>query len=103
LTLCQLHSSPPALLQPAKVACVEYPREPGKDEQYAWVCLYKAVAVADALLGARAQVGWRARACAGPGHDGGGRTDGVKWLLAPARSSRLLPPVPLPAGCSGAL
>jgi hypothetical protein len=46
-----------ALLQPAKLACIEYPREPSKDEAYAWVCLYKAVWVADAVLGMRAQVG----------------------------------------------
>jgi hypothetical protein len=45
------------LLQPAKLACIEYPREPSKDEAYAWVCLYKAVWVADAVLGMRAQVG----------------------------------------------
>jgi hypothetical protein len=45
------------LLQPAKLACIEYPREPSKDESYAWVCLYKAVWVADAVLGMRAQVG----------------------------------------------
>ncbi|WIA33826.1 hypothetical protein OEZ86_006935 [Tetradesmus obliquus] len=42
-------------LQPAKLACIEYPREPSKDEAYAWVCLYKAVWVADAVLGMRAQ------------------------------------------------
>jgi hypothetical protein len=45
------------LLQPAKLACIEYPREPSKDEAYAWVCLYKAVWVADAVMGMRAQVG----------------------------------------------
>jgi hypothetical protein len=45
------------LLQPAKLACIEYPREPSKDEAYAWVCLYKAVWVADSVLGMRAQVG----------------------------------------------
>ncbi|WIA13678.1 hypothetical protein OEZ85_007238 [Tetradesmus obliquus] len=42
-------------MQPAKLACIEYPREPSKDEAYAWVCLYKAVWVADAVLGMRAQ------------------------------------------------
>ena len=54
---CWLHTaaSRPAT-QPAKVVCIEYPREPGKDEQYAWVCLNKAVAVADAMLGFRSQV-----------------------------------------------
>lgn len=43
-------------LQPAKVACIEYAREAGKDEQYPWVCLWKAVWVADSVLGPRAQV-----------------------------------------------
>ena len=43
-------------LQPLKIACIEYPREPAKDEQYAWVCLYKAVYVADSILGVRSQV-----------------------------------------------
>lgn len=47
---------PPARPQPAKVAAIEYPREPGKDEAYAWLCTAKAAWVADALLGARAQV-----------------------------------------------
>jgi len=44
--------------QPVKVACIEYPREAGKDEQYPWVCLWKAVWVADNILGARQQVNW---------------------------------------------
>lgn len=44
------------VLQPSKVACIEYPRDAGKDEQYPWVCLWKAVSVADNILGARAQV-----------------------------------------------
>lgn len=38
---------------PGKVPCVEYPREPGRDEQYAWVCLYKAINVADTIIGPR--------------------------------------------------
>lgn len=46
-----------AVLQPAKVACIEYSRDAGKDEQYPWVCLWKAVSVSDSILGARAQVG----------------------------------------------
>lgn len=59
-------------LQPAKVVCIEYPREAGKDEQYPWVCLWKAAWVADNVLGVRAAVreglgrrvsGW----CAGSG------------------------------------
>jgi hypothetical protein len=40
-----------------RVACIEYPREAGKDEQYPWVCMWKAVWVADTMLGLRAQVG----------------------------------------------
>lgn len=57
-------------LQPSKVACIEYPRDAGKDEQYPWVCLWKAVAVADSILGARAQVGQHSgsRYCACPQH-----------------------------------
>lgn len=43
-------------LAPAKVACIEYPREPGKDDPYPWLCIWKAVWVADSLLGPRAQV-----------------------------------------------
>eukprot|EP00878_Enallax_costatus_P005108 GHUV01005370.1.p1 GENE.GHUV01005370.1~~GHUV01005370.1.p1 ORF type:complete len:604 (+),score=218.67 GHUV01005370.1:107-1918(+) len=42
-------------MQPAKMACIEYPREASKDEQYPWVCLYKAVWVADSILGMRSQ------------------------------------------------
>lgn len=45
-----------SVLQPSKVACIEYPRDAGKDEQYPWVCLWKAVWVADNTLGARAKV-----------------------------------------------
>jgi hypothetical protein len=52
-TTSALHNPKP---QPTKVTCIEYPREPGKDEQYAWVCLFKAAWVADALLGVRTQV-----------------------------------------------
>lgn len=66
--MCGSHYLTP--LQPAKVACIEYPREPGKDEQYAWVCLFKAVWVADAMLGVRAQVRvgrLRASCCLGAG------------------------------------
>ena len=41
-------------LQPAKAApVIEYSREAGKDEQYPWLCLWKAALVADAVLGAR--------------------------------------------------
>lgn len=43
-------------MQPLKIVAIEYPREPAKDEQYAWVCLYKAVHVADSILGSRGQV-----------------------------------------------
>lgn len=42
--------------QPAKVVCVEYPKDAGKEDAYAWVCLVKAAHVADLLLGARPQV-----------------------------------------------
>jgi hypothetical protein len=27
--------------QPAKVVSIEYPKEPSKEELYAWACLYK--------------------------------------------------------------
>ncbi|KIY97727.1 hypothetical protein MNEG_10236 [Monoraphidium neglectum] len=42
--------------QPSKVACIEYPLQPGKDEQYVVIDLFKAVAVADSALGIRSQV-----------------------------------------------
>ena len=58
----------PLGLQPAKVACIEYPRDAGKDEQYPWVCLWKAVSVADSILGARAQVGSAFSGSACPQH-----------------------------------
>lgn len=28
-------------VQPARVVCIEYPREPAKDEQYAWSDFHK--------------------------------------------------------------
>ncbi len=45
--------------------CIEYARESTRDEQYPWVCLYKAVAVTDNLLGARSQVWQEAAHSAG--------------------------------------
>jgi hypothetical protein len=40
-------------VQPAKAACIEYPREAGKDEQYPWLCSAKAALVADSTVGVR--------------------------------------------------
>ena len=44
------------MFQPAKLVCLEYAREAGKDETYPWVCLFKAVWVSDSILGVRARV-----------------------------------------------
>jgi len=54
--LRSLAAAAAAAWQPAKLMCIEYPREAGKDEQYPWVCLFKAVWVADSILGMRSQV-----------------------------------------------
>lgn len=41
------------LLQPAKVVAIEWPKDERKGEQYAWIDLYKAMSVAEAVLGPR--------------------------------------------------
>lgn len=38
-------------MQPAYIACIEYPRDPAKDELYPWLDLYKAIWVADTVIG----------------------------------------------------
>ena len=61
-------------MQPSKVPAVEYPRDPSKDEPYASVDYHKALAVADAVLGARppaarARFGEQLLAAAAPADD----------------------------------